>query len=151
MKHLKLYESYSPLKFDIEEEDEYGDRIIIKAILDGEEIGKSVMEFITAGYWEFEDEMTEEEYDKHFPEDSFAKVEVIEIKDDYKRKGYATELMSKTIEYIKSRNFKEIYLNASPMGMTGASLTPLVNFYKKFGFKTIVKDDNNEEMVLHIR
>jgi len=134
------------LRFD-EEEDE--DRVTISAFIDNKCIGKVVIEYVISGYWEFEDEMTEERYDELFPEDRFAKIEYITIDKEYTDKGHAKQLMYKAIENIKSRGEKSIYLNASPMGHNELDVTELVNFYSKFGFKTFIDThQDNKEMIL---
>jgi len=86
-----------------------------------------------------------------FPEDRFAKIEVIEVNDKYKGGGFAKELMNKAISTVKERGFNRVYLNANPMGYGGLDINDLVGFYQKFGFQIIPSLDkwaDNKEMYL---
>jgi len=115
--------------------------------------GSMVLNWITAGgyQYEFEGDMSEDDYDELFPEDRFAKIEVIEVNDKYKGGGFAKELMNKAISTVKERGFNRVYLNANPMGYGGLDINDLVGFYQKFGFQIIPsldKWDDNKEMYL---
>lgn len=149
---MRIYDIYENLLrstfFKIEEDE---DRVKIIAINNGNIVGYIILEFVTDGYWEFEDEMDEDMYNTIFPDDKFVKIEVLEVKDEYKGKGFAKELMSKAIEYSKKKGETVMYLNASPMGHTGLNLQDLVRFYQSFGFKTIIDDyTQNKEMVKYL-
>ena len=115
--------------------------------------GSMVLNWITAGgyQYEFEGDMNEDDYDELFPEDRFAKIEVIEVNDKYKGGGFAKELMNKAISTVKERGFNRVYLNANPMGYGGLDINDLVGFYQKFGFQIIPSLDkwaDNKEMYL---
>jgi|AntRauTorcE11897_2_1112592.scaffolds.fasta_scaffold07116_3 GNAT superfamily N-acetyltransferase len=146
--YILLYESFKGnLKFETESDDEY---VKIKAFLNGNEIGHINIEFIISGFWIFEGEITEEEYDEHFPNDRFAKIESFKVYDKYKGKGYSKEIFKKGIDYIQKSSDEEIiYLNASPMGY-GLDIDQLVNLYKSFGFETIISYPENKEMILRL-
>lgn len=149
MKHLKLFEK---LTFDIEEDQEGfdGDRVTIKSFLNEVEVGKIIIEFVYNGFWMFEDEITEEQYDDLFPDDKFAKIEYLEVYDKFKGKRYSKYLMNECLKFIKEKGENIVYLNASPMGFTGLNNEELFNFYKSFGFKTFIKYPDNEEMILKL-
>lgn len=147
---IKRYNQYlnESLSFDNEYDDE---RVTINAYLDNKFIGKVVIDYVTSGYYEFEDEMSEDRYNELFPDDGFAKIEYISIDDRYTGKGYAKQLMYKALENIKENGEKTVYLNASPMGHHGMSIDDLVEFYKKFGFEIFIDDyDENKEMILKL-
>jgi N-acetylglutamate synthase-like GNAT family acetyltransferase len=82
--------------------------------------------------------------------DMIGKIEHIEIKDEYKGKGYAKLLMKKAIELAKQKGLMPLYLNASPMGSKryGLSLEDLTDFYESFGFKVFLNQGNNNLMIL---
>jgi hypothetical protein len=52
-------------------------------------------------------------------DDLIGKIEHIEVKDDFKGKGYAKLLIKKAIETAKKKGLMPLYLNASPMGSKG--------------------------------
>ena len=82
--------------------------------------------------------------------DMIGKIEHIEIKDEYKGKGYAKLLIKKAIELAKEKGLMPLYLNASPMGSKryGLSLEDLTGFYESFGFKVFLNQGNNNLMIL---
>ena len=148
MKYLKLFESKIPTYKVYEIEDK---SVHIISYLGDVKIGEIAVNFIKNGYWMFEDVIKREGYDKLFPNDRIAEIEGLVIHEGFKKKGYGRLLMNRLIKYLKSKQEYTIYLNASPLGINGLNLYRLVNFYKSFGFKTIIKDDNNEEMILNIK
>ena len=147
-----INESNDKISFLVDDSDiENSDSITIEGVINNDVFGHITISFTVNGYWKFEDEMSEEKYDKLFPDDSFATIEVLEVNDNYKGHGLAKELMKKGLDYIKESGENIVYLNASPMGYRGLSIQPLVNFYKSFGFEIIVDDYNeNKEMILKI-
>lgn len=136
------------IKFITKNEDE--DRIKISAFYGDELIGYIILELNQNAYWYFEDDFSEDDYYKMFPNDEFIKIEHIEIEDYYKRSGIAKKLMELAIKKSKQLRYDQIYLNASPMGFSGLKLNDLVEFYKKFGFKEILNQGNNVQMLLNI-
>lgn len=145
---IKKYKNFikESLSFEKETNDKNVD---IMAYIDGKYIGKVVIEYVVSGYWEFEDEISEERYDELFPDDRFAKIQYISIATEYTGKGYAKQLMNKALEDIKSNGEKTVYLNASPMGHNEMYIDGIVNFYGKFGFETFIDDyEENKEMIL---
>lgn len=149
-KIYKIFESIlnEEIHFSLDQDE---DRVKITAISNGNVVGSIILDFVIAGYWEFEDEMTEDRYDEIFPDDRYAKIESIEVKDEYKKQGFAKILMQKGIEYSKKMGETVIYLNASPMGFKGLNISDLVGFYKSFGFEIIVDDyTHNKEMIKYI-
>lgn len=145
---IKRYKNFIKESISFEKE-VVEDSVDILAYIDGKYIGKVVIEYIMSGYWEFEDEMSEERYNELFPDDRFAKIQYISVGSEYTGKGYAKQLMGKALEDIKSRGEKTVYLNASPMGHNEMNIDGLVDFYSKFGFKTFIDNyDDNKEMIL---
>jgi GNAT superfamily N-acetyltransferase len=67
-----------------------------------------------------------------------------------KNKGYGTKLVNKFFEYAKRNNYKQIFLNASPLGYDGLTIKHLVKFYEKFGFKVIRDAGHNKQMVANV-
>lgn len=131
------------------------DNVTINAIKNRAIVGKISIEFVVDAYREFEDvietgDMTEEEYNSIFPNDSFVKIDYLNIEDGEKGKGYAKELMKKAISYAKEHGGKVMYLNASPMGHTGLNINDLSGFYNSFGFQTLIDSGHNIEMYANI-
>lgn len=153
--YIQYYESFknnnnNNIEFKIESNPKLDDITKISASIEGEEIGYITIEFIVNGFWMFEGEISEEEYERYFPNDIFAKIETLKIYDKYKGNGYSKKIIKKAIDYIKNKGEEVIYLNASPMGY-GLNLNELVNLYKSFGFKTIISYPENKEMILNIK
>lgn len=134
--------------------DDTEDGFDLSAYLVGKKIGWLSAQHIISGYWEFEDEFSEEEYDEMFPDDSFFKIEYVSVEDGYKGAGVAKLMMVKALTLIKASGIDTVYLNASPMGFTGLNLSDLVGFYEKFGFRIIEKTGDkyheNKEMILKL-
>lgn len=131
-----------------EEQDE--DRIKITAYKSNDEkVGRVILELNSGAYWYFEDDFTQDEYDEMFPDDEFMKIEHIEVRD--KKSGVARKLMSLAIEKSKELGYHQIYLNASPIHSENMlQLQDLIWFYKTFGFKEILHQGNNCQMLLNI-
>jgi GNAT superfamily N-acetyltransferase len=134
------------------EEDRNNDTLTIEAFIDNNKIGEITIGFVINGFWMFEGELSEEEYGKYFPDDSFIRIEDVKVYDKYKGKGYSKNIIQKALDFIKE-NYSDtsvVYLNASPMGYSGLSIEPLVRLYKSFGFKTIISYPQNKEMILNL-
>lgn len=56
--------------------------------------------------------------------------------------GLGKKIMSLFMDKVE-KEVDHVYLNASPMGFDGLSLTSLVGFYKKFGFVEILNQGHN--------
>jgi len=147
----KLYEEDGELKFEVNEDE---DRITITGFIgEGDIVGSVILEREFNAYYEFEGEMSKDEFYEIFPDGNFIKIESIKIDDKYKNKGYGKKLLAKAIEYAKEIGESIVYLNASPMGNTGLLLPELVSFYKKAGFEIIPqldKYEENKEMILRL-
>jgi len=131
------------------------DHTYITAYQGAKIFGNVVINWITAsGYdYEFNNELSEDDYDRMFPDDKFAKIEQIKVDKKYRSSGYAKKLMERAIEIIKEEGFDRVYLNANPMGFDGLDVNDLVGFYKTFGFEIIPELDmwpQNKEMILYI-
>lgn len=147
-KQVNLNENIlNQIKFSQSKNEDY---IKILAKLNNKEIGHISLENMTNAYWYFEGEFSEDEYYKLFPNDNFIKIEHLEINDNYKGQGIAKELIKKALNISKKLGYKQIYLNASPMGFSGLQLSDLVGFYESFGFKEILHQGNNVQMLLNI-
>lgn len=150
MKHIKRYSDFINEKViytsDIDE-----DRITFIAKDNNIKIASITIELMSAAYWYFEDEFSEDDYDDMFPDDKVFKIEHLEVSDKHKGKGIAKILMNKVIDKAKELNYNNIYLNASPMGNSGLQLNDLVGFYESFGFKTILHQGGNAQMLLDLK
>jgi len=153
MRIMEIYEEVmNELLFNATVDD---DHVTINAIKDKKIVGKIVIEFIIDAYREFEDviekgEMSDEEYDTIFPNDTFAKIEYLDVIDGEKGKGYAKQLMQRGMKYAKDKGETVMYLNASPMGFTGLNISDLTGFYNSFGFQTLIDSGHNVEMFANI-
>jgi len=147
LKLLKKKRLIEFLQFDIDENIELDDSITISL----KDIGHISFSYIYSGYWMFENDMTEEEYDEYFFDEPFININELFIEPTYRYNGYAKILLQKALDYIKKEGIKIIYLNASPMGLDGLNKDQLVKFYKSFGFKILNdKYNNNTEMIKYL-
>jgi GNAT superfamily N-acetyltransferase len=134
--------------FIYKREDE--DETTINAVYNNQRIASLSMVAMVSAYWYFEDDMSEDEYYELFPDDEFMQIGYLNVYDKkYMGEGIAKKLMKLAIDKAKKEGFDTIYLNASPMGTEGLKLNNLVDFYKKFGFKEIINQGNNVQMILH--
>ena len=102
----------------------------------------------TSPRYEFVEDLTSEEFEEiGVDEDDFiSKIEHIEINPNNRGQGYGTALMEEAMKALSKRNSNYIYLNASPMGFDGLSLSDLTKFYEKFGFNVIKEQGGNNLM-----
>lgn len=136
-------------KFKYKRQDE--DEILITATYNNELIGNLNMAVMTNAYWYFKDSFTEEQYDEFFPDDKFIDIAWIQVsKQKFRGEGIAKELMKRALAKAKQQGFNRIYLNASPIGFDSLSIQDLVNFYKSFGFKEILHQGHNVQMLLSV-
>jgi GNAT superfamily N-acetyltransferase len=134
--------------FIYKREDE--DETTINAVYNNQRIASLSMVAMVSAYWYFEDDMSEDEYYELFPDDEFIQIGYLNVYDKkYMGEGIAKKLMKLAIDKAKKEGFDTIYLNASPMGTEGLKINNLVDFYKKFGFKEIINQGNNVQMILH--
>lgn len=76
-------------------------------------------------------------YEKITDHDTVISIQHLEVKPEYRSKGYARILMETALSYIKKTYPNTpVYINASPMGFA-IDLQGLVNFYKSYGFKVL--------------
>jgi GNAT superfamily N-acetyltransferase len=123
------------------------DRTTITAILNNAKIASVTSEVLFNSYeYEFNDVFSEEQFNEIFPDDDIIKIEHIEVFDEYKNKGIASELMKRIMNLMKKRGYTQFYLNACPLGYSGLELNDLVKFYEKFGFKILLNQGNNTLM-----
>ena len=123
------------------EEDDGG--IAVSAYLNGDKIGFVTADILFDPYeHEFNDVLSEDEFEELYPENEIVKIEWIEVDDKYKHQGVATMLMVKLMQHLKD-TYSQFYLNASPIGNSGLQLNDLVNFYKNFGFNVIKTQGHN--------
>jgi GNAT superfamily N-acetyltransferase len=135
-----------------EEEDE----LHIRAFDGKKEVGEIIMaqEYIQeedgGGCYPFDAYEDPAVWEKVCDNEMVVNIQNLEVEPAYRGKGVATALMKLAMKEIKSR-FKgyPIYINASPMGMeAGLSFEPLVDFYKKFGFKVLKKYPEHRNALL---
>jgi ribosomal protein S18 acetylase RimI-like enzyme len=160
---MSIDESMSRLNEDVSIEDVgddkgYWDRVKL-TVKDkkGEEVGYAVLDMTMFPEYEFghmdDDDpakFSDEEIEKHFPEDLAAKLEHIEIYDSFKRRGYGKELMNAVIKFVKEKGYKTLYLIASPIGVNKIDLDALTNFYKKYGFNVVKDFGNARDMIAQL-
>lgn len=145
MDHLKLFENFEHLTFDVTTED---DTTTIECMDGSKKVGESVFERVFDGYWYFDDQMSEDEFYSIFPDGEYINLRHLKIDDEHIHHKYGTALMDKTMEEMKRTKIKKAYLNASPMGDKGPKLSGLVKFYQRFGFRPMGKNSLwHEEMV----
>lgn len=150
MKNIQTFEKYkenlSPIQFKTVKDDD-GDRTTIELYVGDIYVGNVIYEIITNAYWYFDNDFSEEEYDVMFPDDILVRIEHIKVEDQFKGKKYGQLLMTECIRQIRKLKIKKAYLNASPMDSLGLRLTQLVNFYEKFGFKILLQEGHNTQMI----
>lgn len=139
-------------------DDGYWDRVkIVAKNKYGKEVGFAVLDMAITPESEFafmddEHAYTDEEIEEHFPEDFAAKLEHLEVYSKYRKKGFGKELMDAVVKYVKSRDYKTLYLIAYPIGIEPKiSLDDLSKFYSSYGFKVIKDFDNAHDMVSQLR
>lgn len=125
------------------------DEMIIIATYNHEQIGNLNLVFMSNAYWYFEDYFTEDQYDEMFPDDKFVNIGWLQVK-QFRGEGIAKELMKRAIAKAKQQGYTRVYLNASPIniGLEGLNLQQLVAFYSSFGFKEILHQGHNTQMLL---
>lgn len=122
------------------------------AFHNNEEVASLVLDETTNGYWIFDGDLTQDEYDEIFPEDKFMQITHLSIPDPtYRGGGLARKLMTLAIQKSKKLGYNTIYLNASPIQSDkGLNLNDLVSFYESFGFNVFKHQGNNALMVLYL-
>jgi GNAT superfamily N-acetyltransferase/predicted nucleotidyltransferase len=141
--------SINNVKFKTEKTE---DGFEINAFLDNHEIGSMVIDATFNGFWVFDGDLTEEEYEEVFPDDEFMQFTHLSIPDESMRGlGIAKKLMQLAIEKTKQFGLNTIYLNASPMGNKGLNLPDLIGFYESFGFQVFKHQGGNALMVLYLQ
>ncbi len=99
------------------------------------------------GGYDFDDVISEDEFDALFNNNILAKITHIEVDNNFQSSGIATKLMQLILDLMLKQGYNEFYLNASPMGLSGLSLSHLIEFYEKFEFKVLKHMGNNAIMV----
>jgi ribosomal protein S18 acetylase RimI-like enzyme len=150
MKNLKSYRYFcinEDLKIFTKQDNEDSYTITLR---DNDEFaGSCYLDIKTNAYWYFEDDMSEEEYDKLFPNDIFLHIENLAIKEKYRNKGYAKKLLELIIDKAKELGIKQIYLNASHISMN-QDLPRLIKLYESFGFNVFLHQGNNALMIKNL-
>jgi len=122
------------------------------AFYNNEEIASLVLNETINGYWIFDGDLTQDEYDEIFPDDKFMQITHLSIPDPkYRGGGIARKLMTLAIQKSKTLGYDTIYLDASPVEADeGLNLNDLVSFYESFGFNVFKHQGNNALMVLYL-
>lgn len=102
---------------------------------------------IRGGYAHLRGNFSQEQYDKMFPDNRYLKVELLSVDREYRRHGVGTMLMDAAIKYADESGWKEMYLEASPLDTQGLPLDELAHYYEKFGFKPVLRKDDNVFML----
>jgi GNAT superfamily N-acetyltransferase len=122
-----------------------------EASYEGEIIGKVLMDVIYNIEDYFGDDFSEDEMDKLFNNNTVFIIEWLEVPDDYyKGAGVGRALMNKAISFAQKNGYKQIYLNASPIGSHGLAIKELTRWYGTFGFKPILDQGGNVLMLLNL-
>ena len=138
----------------------YWDRVkIIAKNKSGLEVGYAILDMTMDVESEFSymddddpDKYDEDEFESHFPDSISAKLEHIEINHKFRGQGFGDELMNAVIKYVKKRDYKTLYLIASPIGEEPRiSIDSLTKFYEKYGLKVIKDFGNARDMVTQIQ
>jgi len=86
--------------------------------------------------------------------DEYIKLELIRVHAQYRRKGFARELLDKIIQYIKT-NFIQKKIILSPLPLSGGdtnntvlNLPKLITFYKKNNFKDSPEKTRDEPYLM---
>ncbi|MEK6828580.1 MAG: GNAT family N-acetyltransferase [Nanoarchaeota archaeon] len=140
------------LQDDSDEEDVWDRVRIIARNKSGEEVGYAILDMTMLPEYEFDKsdngQYSDEEIEKHFPDEySVAKLEHLEVRPEFRKTGYARELMDAAVKYVRERGYKTMYLLASPVGVNKIDLDDLTDFYKKYGFEIIKDFGNSRDMV----
>lgn len=143
--HENINKTFS-YKFSQKDEDTF----YISAKFKGKEVGYIMMDVMVNAYYYFDDIMSEDEYNKLFPNDEFVRINWLKVDPDFRGKGMAKQLISMALDRIKKMGYNQTYLNASPVGNDGLKLNDLVDLYKSFGFKEIIHQGNNVQMILNL-
>ncbi len=129
----------------------YDDELSYEAVYEGEVIGKVLMDVIYNLEEYFEGDFSEEDVESLFQDDKVFIIEWLEVPDDYyKGAGVGRALMNKAIEFAKKKGYNQIYLNASPVGNQGLNTKDLTRWYGTFGFKPILDQGHNVQMLLNM-
>lgn len=128
------------------------DNYSIRAFENDTLIGSIESEDISQDYYEyeFEDVWTEDELEGIFPEYNICKINYLTVNPEYQKSGVAKKLLTMLLDKKRKDGFKQFYLNASPMGFNGLNINSLVEFYKKFGFKSLLNQGNNVLMGISV-
>jgi len=153
----KLLKESLELK-NISDSEEYWDRVKIIVKHNGIEVGYAILDmYMDDSEWDLidngdEGKYSDEEIEKHLPDGFAAKLEHLIIEPKYRNKGFANELMIGVLKYLKERNYKTLYLIASPMGLGNKlDLNNLTNFYKKHGLEVIKDFGNARDMIKQLK
>jgi len=143
---------------NISDDDEYWDRVkIIAKNKLGEEVGYAILDMAISpesefAYMDDEHKYTDDEIENHFPEDFAAKLEHLEVYPKFRKRGYAKELMDAVVKYVKSRDYKTLFLIAAPIGVEPKiSLDDLSKFYSGYGLEVVKDFGNAHDMVAQLR
>lgn len=129
----------------------YDDEYSIEATYEDETIGQILMDVIWDVEQYFGDDFSDEQMSHLFHGDPIFLIEWLEVPDDYyKGSGVGKTLMNKAIAFAQKNGYKQIYLNACPIGTNGLSLIQLSAWYQRFGFKPILNQGNNILMLLNL-
>jgi GNAT superfamily N-acetyltransferase len=123
------------------------DNIYIFAIYNNNIVGKVDLEEMMDAYWYFEGDFDEDYYSEIFPENKFIKLSKIDVEPDYRDKGIAKKLMELAMQKSKELGYDKVYLNACSVDSKGICTSGLVDFYKRFGFKELLNQGGNVQML----
>jgi ribosomal protein S18 acetylase RimI-like enzyme len=111
-------------------------------------------EYVTSSYEDPDAEYVDPDMGRHFPHGNAAKLNNIEISQDFRGdrvNRYGSQLMNAILKRCKEKGVKTIFLNATPVGPEPRiSIEDLLKFYRKFGFE-VIKIAGAHDMVSQIK
>jgi GNAT superfamily N-acetyltransferase len=143
-----LNESVENISYDIKENLDMSDDITISAKIDGQEVGVITASILYDAYeYGFGDDFTEDEFNEIFPDDVIAALRYLDVKPEFRNRGIGGQLFKRMMDHLENSGYTQFYLNASPMGFGGVPLHKLEDIYSRFGFKPLIDQGKNIQMI----
>jgi GNAT superfamily N-acetyltransferase len=111
-------------------------------------------EYVTSSYEDPDAEYVDPDMGRHFPHGNAAKLNHIEISQDFRGdrvNRYGSQLMNAILKRCKEKGVKTIFLNATPVGPEPRiTIEDLLKFYRRFGFE-VIKIAGAHDMVSQLK
>ena len=116
----------------------------------GAEVAKIKVEILEEAWeYEFEGSIDLESYEREFPNEKTVKIDRMEVNPLFQNMGHGGRLLDHAMEDLRSRGYRQWFLNASPLETWGLKLNELESFYGKRGFKPGLKRQFSTLMWFH--